>query len=205
MKLTITRALTEIKTLEKRFDDGIRELNPLAVIVGTTLCRPYSMYKPEDFEKQAKAKLQSIEDIHKRIILIKNLIDKSNSETKVIIGGSEMTVTEALALKSRVGLKLQLIAKLKCEYNSVNSEYARQMETMDARKENLLKSCTDDKSRESMQKTLDESPQFKVDFVDPLDIKNLVEKLQSESDTITTELDYVLSESNAITCIEVPD
>ena len=61
MQISITRALSELKVLQKRFDKEVSQLNIISVQHGLTLMKNSSV-KPEDFSEKAKALLASLKE-----------------------------------------------------------------------------------------------------------------------------------------------
>ena len=115
IEMTITRALSELKTLQSRYVKSINGLNLVAVKQGSKLRGPNASYKENDFVNNAIEGLQSSDALYARIIAIKSAIDKSNSTTTIKIGSREMTIQEALVYKKFVDLKkakLQTLQRL---------------------------------------------------------------------------------------------
>ena len=111
-EITVTRALSELKTLKARFEKSLRDLNLVAVNQGSKLRAPFTSYKKEDFEDKARAGLQSSNALYARIIALKTAIDQSNSVTKVKICGQELTIQEVLVQKKYLELKHDLLSEL---------------------------------------------------------------------------------------------
>lgn len=80
-KITITRALTELKTLDKRIQKAIDS--------GTFVSFYGQFFKPDENSKSAQSNYQSIMDLLERRKQIKSLIVMSNAVTKVIIYGKK--------------------------------------------------------------------------------------------------------------------
>ena len=213
MKITITRALTELKNLKSRISSGMSDLSPFAVQRGNLLVGNTAV-KPEDFEKRAKADMQSVKDLLDRQFLIKSLIDKSNAKTIVKVGGKEMTIQEVLIKKSFIPQKAQLHSYLLRQYtrtqsvmdqaikdneSMVNDMVRRQQEQSGTKsdkteKENLIKQFSD------MVNT-----NYPISLLDPNNAVSYIDALKKEIDEFEQEVDYVLSESNSTTFIELPD
>lgn len=213
MKLTITRALNEIKLLRSRYQNQIRELAPIAVQHGLKLRSPYSSYKPEDFASQVKPSMQSVEDLWKRIIEIKTKIDQSNMITIVKIGSSEMTVQEALVMKSYISDKEILLSKLKSSLRSARAEYDSALEDNRKKVERTVSENTAasgngvSKVDPDLEKRAVEQVEslYGVKFVDPLSLETLVKQLETEVEDFKNNVDFALSESNSTTFIEISD
>lgn len=205
-EITITRALSELKTLRKRFTSEVRELNLVAVKQGEKLRSPNTSYKVEDFEKKAKESIQRVDALYNRIIAIKTAIDKSNSETMIKIGNHEMTIQDALVKKKYIELEEEKLAKLKNlmnkarqDFDDANNENNTLIEKMVAREDPSQKSGIKEDAEQFVNKTR------KLSMVDPLGLDSVIKSLEGDIETFKTNIDYALSESNATTKISIPD
>lgn len=213
MKYTITRALAELKLLKNRYTKEVYNLHLIAIKHGSILRSPYSQYKPEDFEKQAKAEYQSVCDLEKRIEEIKNKIDVSNFTTKVIIGEREMTIQEVLNYKNNVlELKRARLNILMDQKRKSTSEYDRAV----SENKTIVEKFVSDKNSipavatKSISDTQGEAVNalekyYAIETVDPININEEIEKLSKEIETFEHNIDFILSESNSVTTIEIPD
>jgi hypothetical protein len=205
--ITITRALAELKLLDKRINKEIGEFNPVGlmqarknIIIGTNKTK-------EDFEKEAKAQYQSITDLIQRRANIKSSIVKSNSDTNVKINGKSMSVAEAIERKNSISYEKSLQTQLNrvgvdCanKRESHNTQLQSQVEQM------LLNNYGKDRKAnadeyEAIAKPFTEANE--LNFVDPLDYDKTNKSLYDDIEKFETEVDFVLSESNAKTKIDV--
>lgn len=209
-KLTITRALCELKLLKKRHNDQINEkFNVIAVKHGSKLRPPYSSYKPEDFEKGIDPVMQSVEKLEKMIFEIKSKIEESNSKTIVKIAGKEMTVKEALILKDLMPLKEYRLDKMKRSLNDARESYEEALKenqyNIDRQLSDLNSKTTgkvDPEAEKSITNTV--NTLYEVKFIDH-ELSKKVEELEKEIEDFNSNVDFALSESNSITMIEVSD
>lgn len=213
MKYTITRALAELKLLKNRYTKEVYNLHLVAIKHGKNLRSPYSQYKQEDFEKQAQAEYQSVCDLEKRIEEIKNKIDTSNFTTKVTIGEREMTIQEVLNYKnnilelkrSRLGILMDLKKKATYEYDKATNENQARIEKLVSEKNSNSAAATQTISDTEGEAVDALDKLYAIETIDPIDIDGEIEKLSKEIETFEHNIDFVLSESNSITTIEVPD
>ena len=123
MKYTITRALSELKTLKARYSSEVRKLNLIAVKHGSKLRSPNNSMKPEDFADKAKEQWQKVTALENRIYQIKVKVEKSNAVTMVKIGDKEMTVEEALIMKNNIIFKEERLNFMKSLQTKAQREY----------------------------------------------------------------------------------
>jgi len=117
MKVTIHRALAELKLIDAKIEKAIADIQPSAIYQKDKLIGGYM--KNEDFKTSAVSNYASATDLIKRKQKIKALIVESNSKTKVKVGDTEMTIAEAITEKDNVKFKKQLIQTLQAKHNRI--------------------------------------------------------------------------------------
>lgn len=201
-RMSVTQALPELKLLDKRIDKVTETIE--------SWCKVSHNGAPVDKDKHKKeteANLQSFMDLVKRRDTIKRAIILSNANTKVKIGSFEGTVAEAIEYKISIRMKRTLLSNMKDCLQAKRLEYEQQKAQVDARLERLLASelgkdvKTNPETITSLTNSFRENN--KVDLVDPLDLASKIQSLEEELDSFETNVDWVLSESNAVTQIEV--
>lgn len=204
-KISVTRALSQLKVLDKRIQKAIQECQPSGVIIGRKI--PAGFATEDELKKRLQANLDAPRDLIKHRIAIKQAIVMSNAATKVTINGVEMTVAEAIETKASIGQKKDLLDVLRQYQNRANSEYNRAYdaatEKADKMAEVALGSDSDKKGEDYksfVEKYMETNgPKFiKADGLD-----KVIESLADEITKFEHEVDYVLSESNATTFLEV--
>lgn len=207
MKYTITRALAELTTLKDKHQKEVNKMNLIAVKQGAKIRKPNSSYNEKSFIEQANQSYQSVLDIERRILSIKNQIDASNFTTKIKIGDTEMTVQEALNMKRLIELKQNRLYNLKTmkqraqtDFDAGNEENRRRIEKMSQDQMSNGSSKAGDAEKEIVESV---EKIYKMDFIDPISLSDEIEKLENEIAEFNNNIDYVLSESNSTTYIEV--
>ena len=209
MQISITRALSELKVLQKRFEKEVLQLEAISVQHGMTLIKNSSV-KPEDFEKNAKAQLQSIESLQKRILEIKTKIQQSNAVTIVKIGSKEMTVLEAIIKKSLIENQKTLLSKLKRQLTTANDSFEQAVSINEGKIVKQLEDATKNttvKLDPEIEKQIKISVEslYPIKMIDPCKISEKIKVLEEEIEDFENNVDFALSESNALTLIEVGD
>ena len=209
MKITVSRAMTEIKTLQKRYNKVLAELNVIAVQKGEKLSGDNISIQPNDFSEAAKSSYQSAIDLMNRIVVIKKAIVSSNQSTTVVIAGKTMTVQEAIIEKNYIDNKKNLLSRLKDLYLDAKSHYEYENKQNENIIEGIVNATTEKNSKsiiEARQKAEDMiNSTKKLSFVDPIKVQEKIKKLEQEIEDFESNVDYSLSESNSTTMIEVPD
>lgn len=208
MKISITRGLSELKVLKSRYEREIRDAKLIGVSVAGKMVSPYTSYKPDDFEEQAKSGFQSLTDLEKRIIEIKTKIDQSNFATKVKIAGRDMTVLEAIEMKNFIDLKEQRLLLLKQQLRNARSNYE---EAEKKNRERIEKSVSEQTASGNKDVALESKIKDSIEslyplvMIDPIGVEDEIKKEEKFLEDFKNEVDFVLSESNSITCIEISD
>jgi hypothetical protein len=205
--MTITRALAELKLLDSRITKEINASCFVDVYQNRKdITLGYGMTKKE-FQGKAKSSYDSIVDLIERRNKIKGEILKSNSNTKVVISGKEYYVVEAIDRKNSIKYERNLLSKMEQQISTAKTHIDQQRVKLDGQIETMLtQNLGTDKKADSedwdnIAKPLLDANEFKM--LDPLNIKVKIEKLEKEIDDFLHEVDFVLSESNSKTEIEV--
>ncbi len=208
-KMTIHRALAELKLIDSRIEKAINVVEPTGLM---QLGKPVNgFYSKEDFEKDVKSKYQSVTDLIDRKNAIKSAIVKANGTTKVNVSGKEMTIADAINFKTVIAVKKALILQLQRKHNAVKAKFNQENEKINAvALENakiMIGKQGDDRVKPNDEDVKNIVEPFvkrnEFHLVDPLKIEETIEKLQIEVDEFEVEVDAVLSEINALTEIEI--
>lgn len=205
-KMTIHRALSELKLIDSKIEKKISELNPSGVFQKDKKINNY--IEKTDFEIDAKSKFNSINSLIERKNLIKSAIVKANAETKVKVSEKEMTIADAINFKSSIKFKKNLVESLKNQHNRTISLLNTGNEKVEKNIQSILEATF---GKENVKVGNDD-----VDFVrkpymetnefhlfDPLGVIKKIEEIETEIGDFESEVDAVLSEINATTQIEI--
>lgn len=212
-EMTVTRGLAELKLLDARIKKQIQ--NSMFVDCfqrrGKKETQTLKCLKSgdtvENFEKNTLSNLDSIKALINRRSKIKSAIVKSNAETIVKIGNDEMTVAEAIDRKSSIEYDKLLLTKLKQDYALILNDTERSRVQLESQVQSMLEQNAgadkkaDEESYNSLAKPFIEANE--LNMVDPVKARKLSDEMDEKVDTFISEIDFVLSESNAKTKIEV--
>ncbi len=201
--LSVARALVELKTLDSRINKLIVNSN---FIICKTKNKNYQ-YNEVDFKKMVESEYQSLNDLIIRRDSVKNAIVMSNSKTEVEIGGRKMTVSQAIEFKNTIQYKRTILDTMKRQRQSatIDSESHRQ-KVQQKIDDNIKIVCgKDTKPDASTIQTITESisKSDPIEVFDPLNLDKVIKDLETEIEDFSANVDYVLSESNALTQITI--
>lgn len=211
-KLTVHRALAELKVIDDRISKAIGE--GVYVIANKHSNEKIAGVTINEFKEKMKASHQKVTDLIARRNAIKRAVVLSNAVTKVKIGNDEYTVAEAIEMKNHGMLfKANYMRTLAYQNSTANTELNRNSgEAIEKRAEQYVLSVIQAQPKDSKMTVDSDAMQAlrkdyiknnTYDMIDPLNVNKLIEDLSNEIDEFNTEVDAALSVSNALTVIEI--
>lgn len=208
-KMTIHRALAELKTIDDRIEKATLSIEPTGLMQQGKLVNGF--YQKDDFETKAKAAYQSVVALITRKQKLKSAIVAANAVTKVKIAGKELTIAEAINHKTVIAMSKNLIAildkkhgtakaKVTTENEKIRSIALENAKIMLGKQGDSKVNPNDDDVKNIMDPFIKRN---EFHLVDPLKADELMEKLNADVQNFVMEVDAVLSEINATTFIEV--
>lgn len=209
-KMSITRALTRAKTIEKQLARLV-ESQYVVTLMKREVDDVSDVY--QDNLKMTQSNFDQFNDLFAELNNIKAAVRKSNEVTKVVIGGEELTVADALVYKNTIAYRNSFLDRITRENRNAKSRVEQSKINADNKfasvRENLIKNSQGQDVSEDYLKTVltEEERRLKKAIVEVKvsGINNVNEYIEAERKRINTfieEVDYVLSESNATTIIE---
>lgn len=202
-QISITRALSELKTL----DDRIQRLTESKWVAMAINKKVSNLMSSENFTSVVKATKQQLTDLMERRNKIKCAIVQSNAVTKVTVGSTEYTVAEAIERKNTVQQEEALVNVLRNQLFKTNAEVEKHNMVASNQLNTLLGQMVS-KEATVAQESIDAlSTSFReqnfATLVDPLDIEKLINDMQDSISEFKMNVDFSLSEINAVTKIAV--
>lgn len=207
---SITRSLVELKRINDRIQSAIMSGKFVARTIGKNAFTKVGG-TTESVEK-VKAKIQasydSVDALIKRRQKLKSAIVLSNAQTMVTVGGESMSVAEAIELKGTIEFQTQYLLALRKQLAQETAEIEKTNFTLEANIDSLLstiygadKAKIDDTTHKSVSGPQREQKEAAI--LDPIGIEKRIDALQEKISVLATEVDFTLSESNAMTQITV--
>lgn len=208
--MSITRALTRAKTIEKQLARLV-EGQFVVTLMKREVDDVTDVFK--DNLKMTQSNFDQFNDLFAELNRIKAAVRKSNEVTKVVIGGEELSVADALVYKNTIVYRNNFLDRITRENRNAESRVEQSKISADTKfasvRENLIKNSQGQDVSEDYLKTVltEEERRLKKAIVEVKvsGINNVNEYIEAERkriDTFIEEVDYVLSESNATTIIE---
>ncbi len=211
-KMTVHKALAELKIIDDRINN--------AIVSGTyVIANKHSNTKIhgmtiDDFKTSMKSDFQKVSDLIARRNAIKRTVVASNAVTKVKVGDVEYTVAEAIEMKNH-GMEFKNTLKMYIErqYTNAKNEFDKNSgDSLERRAENYVLSVIQAQPKDSkMAVDSDAMKNLRAqyikdntyDIIDPIGVKDVIEKLDNEISGFITEVDAALSVSNALTVLDI--
>lgn len=208
--MSITRALTRAKTIEKQLTRLV-ESQYVVTLMKREVDDATDVFK--DNLKMTQSNFDQFNDLFAELNNIKAAVRKSNEVTKVVIGGEELTVADALVYKNTIVYRNNFLDRITRENRNAESRVEQSKISADTKfasvRENLIKNSQGQDVSEDYLKTVltEEERRLKKAIVEVKvsgikDVNDYIEAERKRIDTFIEEVDYVLSESNATTIIE---
>ena len=210
-KMTIHKALSELKTIDERIVKAIRSNTYVLAVKHSA--EKINGVKVATFRENMKSGYQKVTDLIARRDAMKRAVVLSNATTKVKVGNNEYTVAEAIEMKNHgVEFKKILLQALYTAYGSAQNEFNKNNdEALEKKAEQYVlaviqaqpkdaKMGVDSDAMKAIRQSYIENNKY--DMLDPLDIAKVIEALDAEINEFNSEVDAALSVSNALTVIE---
>lgn len=207
LKITVQEALNRKKILEKRLDEVKKDYSYIAI--GTATQEVICGVERDKIEGMLKSQYTSVKHLISNLSALKVAINKSNAETKVIIGGKEYTVADAIARINFLDVersfanralrqyteavnKVELLNNQKLDSEAISAYINTVLSAESKKNSELINQLTEDYKRENTQH-----------LIDPNNLKEEATKMIEDLDTFEAEAHTALTVSNINTTIEV--
>lgn len=198
---SVTRALAELKLLDKRINKEI-ERSTFA-----TVKTKNKQLDVEKFNKEAVSQYQSITDLLTLRNKIKSAVVQNNATTRVKISGKEYTVAEAIERKNSLDYEKRLLQKLQTERTLAKNQIDQHEANVRSKLDRLLELEFGKDVRSNVGNVDPITNSYlennKIEFVNPLNIDEKIKQLEAEIEGFEKDVDFALSESNAMTKISL--
>ena len=199
--MSITQALAELKLLRSRIESSYKGTQFV------TLKTKRNDIDTESFSNKAKSSVQSFISLIRRYSLIKSAIAVSNATVRVNIAGVEYTVAEAVERKRIVEFEKTFLQTLKAQLNQVKTAHDQEQRNVQERLDSLLMRELGKDSKTNVEVVNSFTESFmrnnRVEIVDPLKLNDYIKQYEADIDTFSTNVDWILSESNGVNYIQV--
>ena len=210
-KMTIHRALAELKTMDDRIEKAIDSV--IYVMAVKHSAEKINGVPVAEFKENIKSGYQKVCSLMARRDAMKRAVVLSNATTKVTVAGKEYTVAEAIEQKNHgMEFKKYLRNKLVSQQRTAQANLdANSGEALEKKAEQYVlsvigaqpkdsKMSVDSEAMKALRKTYIENNTY--DLIHAIGVTKVTENLLDEINEFETEVDAALSVSNAVTVID---
>lgn len=207
-KMTIHKALAELKIMDARIKGAIN--NVTYCIANKHSNEKINGVPLDEYKKNIQSGYDKVNELIKRRKALKRAVVLSNAVTKVDINGVEYTVAEAIELRNHgIEYEKMLEKSMKNDYQramvTINNENGagleaianRHVEAIYGNKENKVNIADMEKVKSDFIKA------NQYELIDPINVLDKLNDLESFINDFMSEVDATLSVSNALTVIEI--
>ena len=196
------RLMVEIKTVKKRLEK---------VLDNNTFIDQQKHDEKKGVGKRIQSQWQRVSDLMQRFQNLKFAQLQHNNTATINMNNQTYTIAQALAMKEHIiGLKEQVLDKLKRDRLDVERSMERSNSRMESNLQDLLRTSFQSSTNNNVNHN-DTIAQISNSFrssnqvhkIDPIGIDNRIEELENEIENFRREIDFKLSEVNAITKVFV--
>lgn len=202
--MTITKALSELKILDKRIESEICDTQFCAA--NKHFQRTLNGKLIADAKKEMQSAYDKITALIDRRNAIKKALTLANATATVTVNDKKMTVAEAIYFKtSGISLEKNLLNEMSSQYDLVTStlfknngdKLAKECEQYITNTFGTKETRTDNAEIEAARQSYIESNTY--DIVEGFDIKKAIETLKDKIDKFEAEVDAAITVANATT------
>ena len=202
IQMNLHKALSYKKLLGKKIDKLTDNLTVVGLKTKASENEYITKKSVKEFNDEVKASYTKLQDYIKNYNKVCNAITLSNATTKVVIDGKEMTVSDAINKKNNIHLEESLLGTLRYGYSDVIDRIERRNTALENKIDKLREIDTKEKlDKQSTYQLMRDTESWEL--VNPLDIDKEISELENSIMNFKSEVDYVLSTSNAQTIIEL--
>lgn len=198
--MSLHRIIAEIKSLEEKLN-MINHAQFVGVQVGDDVT------KANEFKTVSRSSFDKIRSQYANLATLKAARNKANSVTQVVIAGVTMTIDQALAAKAATPYKQTLINTLTIQFTNAQRQVDQNTAQIEAKVNQQIatmftgtRKATDDEVA-VIRSAAERNQKAQVVVADGL--KENLEALKAEVEGFTLEVDFILSEANATTKVDV--
>lgn len=204
-KISLHRALSELKMLTERIEAATK--NVVLVRANRKSNEKIDGMPIEEFQKDMQGSYDKVMSLITYRNRLKALVVASNAQTTVKIGTVTMTVAEAIERKQSIQFEKDVVEKLRRQYQRAITQTTEANEALPEKLETYLINILGNKDKQSPDEVKLHTETFmkrnEYELIDPMNVKKIIETLTAQIEEFESEVDAVLSESNATTFIEV--
>lgn len=209
-RISVTRALSELGMIGSRIAMAIASGTFVSVVRGAAKKPAIGTFATAaELDNHITACFNSVEGLIARQADLKAAVIKSNAETEVTIANKKMTVAEAINQKAVATHRQSFLSALRRQMSACLLDFNNSTEKLDQQIERQIQAIynTGKEKATAEQYSVVATP-LKQEYAPYIvstkgDLNAYIREYEKELNDFLAECDYILSESNSLTFIEV--
>lgn len=196
MKKSLAKILADKKLVVNKLNKKIQNLEVTALVENDKI----GNNTKEEVVKNITADKKAIRDLIAERDKLSRALLKANAETRVSIGKEIYTIVEAIARKSTIETDKVILRKMISSLERVKMLKAQKEEQL----ENRIDSIINNGESANAQVVIDSMRNLnKFEVLNEAELEAEIKELSESIETFESDIDFALSEVNAITLVEV--
>jgi malonyl CoA-acyl carrier protein transacylase len=196
-KLTVTRALIKLKTLNARINKNIPLINIVTI-----------SQNGKKMTNTSNNVLQQVQDLIEYRSKLKSALAISNATEKIIVAGDEYTVAAAIERKRTIETEKELLRHLESQYATCQSKLETLRNDAENRAERLIMTEAGKDSRSTDPNKVKELREaflagYKYELEDSFNMKDLLPAFRKRIEDFEGDIDAALSEKAGQTTLDI--
>ncbi len=205
MEVTVHRALASLKLTDAKIEKKINGFNPC--IAKPKKQKHVNNVQIENLEKNIKSELESIESLIAYKTAVKAAIMESNTTKEVTLpNGTKATIATAIEMKREAVWKQKLLTQMTRSHMNAQSKLDIQNRDLEAKADKHIETVFGGEkasgAAEARKQYIEDNS---WDVIDPLKAEEKLKKMRDELDDFLSNIDFILSESNATEKVNIPE
>ena len=205
MEMTLTRALNEIKLLEKKIAQySGTDVTWIALSKNGVIGDKNTI---DELKKVVSSNKKSLNDLINRRNKIKKALLKANNEITLTVAGNTYTIAEAIDRKNFIFTEKTVYKSIKLQVTQTLNDFEYQQKMVDDKVERTIAQALQGDGKKDptvvsgIEQAVRDNLKFKIE--DPEHVIEWIDNIMEEVTEFENEIDFTLSEVNATHKIDV--
>jgi len=211
VKISLTRALSELKTLDSRIHKVMSE-NPLAATMyNDKFVEPgFAGRNKEEVEKLITSAMERVKSLIKRREEIKNKLIEANNCTIVTVGKEQYSIAQAIDRKKFVEVLRGGLRVMRQKLTKAEETYEDARMQFESNRQATISNMTGGKDIKEGDKNVAAvlagyDAANRLEFIDPCKAAEYISNEMEKLEEFVANVDFVLSEANSRTEISIEE
>ncbi len=208
MELTVTEALVKLKLADSKINDATKNVVIGFITTEGNKTIPAGFQNFDEYRKELQARLDSATGLIKHRDKLKKAVVESNARTKVLVGKKEMTVAEAIEMKTSLKYRKALLVQMESQWNDAQRRVDQTNALLDNKADEYVQkvfagSVATESDKQTTRRNWLEQNRMKIVTIDKM--QKTIQSFKEEIQEFEANVDTALSVVNAKTLVSIAD